>query len=138
MPEEILAIFGLVDVVAEWRRQAGERSIPKANLPEDTDTEQPCTQDTPTKETTSESPSAGTDWDSVDDAFRLWLENSCPHKARTSERAKWLAENKFPHDGTMWSASWGVRFSGDDGRVLERLRYRQKENQVRPPEVLSD
>jgi hypothetical protein len=138
MPEEILAIFGLVDVVAEWRRQAGERSIPKTSPPEDTGTEQPCTQYTPGKETTSESPSAGTDYDSVHDAFRFWLEKFCPHEPRKSERAEWIAQRKFSHDGTMWSASWYVRFSSDDGRVFERPPYRQKENRVRSPHALSD
>jgi len=167
MPAELLAVFGLVDVVAEWKRQAAQNAVRVSQRPEDNATEQYRSQG-PTDgealfqaEETAESlladhadtlPSSAqpTDYASLFAAFQDWLEDFCPFEARTKDRAKWVAENKFDYDGTLWSitierprlssgeAAPAVKFTGNDGRVVERIPYIQEENEVRSPEVHSE
>jgi hypothetical protein len=167
MPEELLAVFGLVDAVAEWKRRAAKNLTRVSLQPDGNTTVQHWTQGTTEGEALShaEEPAGGvltdqadtlplpvqrTDYASLFEAFQAWLKDSCPFKAGTKDRAQWAVDRKFPHDGTEWfitierpwlasgETALAVTFTGDDGRVLEPPPCIQKENQVRSPEVLSD
>jgi hypothetical protein len=166
LPEELLAVFGLVEAVAEWKRQAAENSMRGSLQPEDNAAEQYRPQATTEGEALSQAeeaagaladqadalplPARRTDYASLFKAFQAWLKGSCPFRSGTKERAQWVVDRKFPHDGTEWfitierrqlasgETASAVKFTGDDGRVLEPPPCIQKENQVRSPEVLSD
>jgi hypothetical protein len=167
LPEKLLAVFGLVDAVVEWKRQAAENSMRVSLQPEDSAAEQYWPQATTEGKVLSQAeeaaggaladqadalplPAQRTDYASLFEAFQAWLKGSCPFSSGTKERAQWVGDRKFLHDGTEWfitierprlasgETASAVKFTGDDGRVLEPPPCIQKENQVRSPELLSD
>jgi hypothetical protein len=167
LPEELLAVFGLVDAVAEWKRQAAKNLTRVSLQPDGNTTVQHWTLGTTEGEALSHAeqaaggvltdqadtlplPARRTDYASLFEAFQAWLKGSCPFKAGTKERAQWVVDRKFPHDGTEWfitierprlasgETALAVKFTSDDGQVLEPRPCIQKENQVRSPEMLSD
>ena len=148
MPRELLEVFGLTGMAAKWRRQANE-SITDDNewQPENVDIEEHPAQasspegkeDFPFAEITEgswmppveiASPKAleFLDFQSLDKSYRQWLDDCCPHPARTVERWAWAKENPFPYDGTLWryiarpkdipASSWPLRYASEDGRTL--------------------
>ncbi|WP_262270855.1 hypothetical protein [Microvirga yunnanensis] len=148
MPRELLEVFGLTDVVAEWHRQPDE-SIIKDNerQPENAEIEEHLAQTPspageefhplpetaegswiPTLEITSPKAPEPLDFQSLHRAYLQWLDVFCPHPARTIERWGWVQENLFPHDGALWryigrprdipAANWSPRYESEDGRII--------------------
>jgi hypothetical protein len=148
MPRELLEVFGLTGMAAEWHPQANE-SITDDNerQPETVDIEVHPAQasspeseeDFPLPEITEgswmppvelASPRAPEplDFQSFFEAYRQWLDDCCLHPARTPERQAWAQENLFPYDGTLWkyvakpenipAPSWRLRYDSEDGRTL--------------------
>lgn len=148
MPRELLEVFGLTGMAAEWHRLARE-SITDNNerQPENVDIEEHHAQasspegeeDFPFAEITEgtwmpsveiASPGAPEplDFQSFDKAYRQWLDDCCLHPPRTRERWAWAIENPFPYDGTLWryvspskdipASSSPIRYDSEDGRTL--------------------
>lgn len=148
MPRELLEVFGLTDMVAAWTRQAdGSITGENERQPENVDikeylTEPPSPEgeevppfaeiaedsSTPSVEINSPKAPEPLDFQSLDKAYRQWLDDHCPFPARTLERRAWAQENKFSYDGTSWSyvgrpkdlpvSTWPVRYDSGDGRTL--------------------
>ena len=148
MPRELLEVFGLTGMAAEWHPQANE-SITDDNerQPVNVDIEEHPAQasspdseeDFPLPEITEgswmppvelASPRAPEplDFKSFVEAYRQWLDDCCLHPARTPERQAWAQENLFPYDGTLWkfvarpkdipAPGWRLRYDSEDGRTL--------------------
>jgi hypothetical protein len=72
----------------------------------------------------------------LEGAWWQWVDANCP-SAKPKERAKWMSENTFSHDGTTWTRStWqhysntgktivarSVVFHGADGRVIDNGKW---------------
>jgi len=151
MPRELLEVFGLTDLVAGWHRQPNETITgDNERRPENAKIEEhlalapspegeevyPLSETAegswmpPPEITSSETPEVleVLDFQTLDKAYRQWLDDCCPHPALTVERRVWAQENPFPHDGTLWryigrpkdipASSWPLRYDSEDGRTL--------------------
>jgi hypothetical protein len=147
MPRELLEVFGLTDVVAEWHRQPNESIIgDNEREPENSEIEEHLAQALspegeegypsetaegswmPSPEITSPETPEVLDFQSFDKAYRQWLDEFCPHPAHTIERWGWAQENPFPHDGALWryigrpkdipASKWPLRYKSEDGRTI--------------------
>ena len=148
MPRELLEVFGLTDVVAEWHRQPDETITgDNGRRPENAKVEEhfalatspegeevyplPETAEgswvSPLEITFAKAPES-LDFQSLHRAYLQWLDERCPHPARTVERRGWAQENPFPYDGTHWryvgrpkelaNSYWPLRYESEDGRTL--------------------
>ena len=151
MPRELLEVFGLTDVVAEWHRQPDETITgDNGRRPENAKVEEhfalatspegeevyplPETAEgswvSPLEITFANAPESQ-DFQSLHRAYLQWLDERCPHPARTVERRGWAQENPFPYDGTLWryvgrpkelaNSYWPLRYDSEDGRTLAEI-----------------
>ena len=145
---ELLEVFGLTDVVAEWHRQPDETITgDNGRRPENAKVEEHFALATspegeevyplprprkahgyPHSKSLLQRLRNSLDFQSLHRAYLQWLDERCPHPASTVERRGWAQENPFPYDGTHWryvgrpkelaNSYWPLRYESEDGRTL--------------------